>query len=227
MKDLLAYLNLDELRANNYHGLGFTVNEKYAGFILNMPLVPGPLGNPFGNIKIQCTTDHSDFDCEVGFDGISRFGKVVVEWINGVAFYLLKECEEGFKTVGRTLNFSIERGNAKAKEVFSEENVGAFFKDILTDGKWDNIDKDLKEIAAVGYAYLALCDPEGEGCWSDGMACAGDPSGIKKKIGTCCNCCNDETLWKGSIDIGDKGLKLPFGGVACGTEPKWYGFLSA
>ena len=215
-------LHVEDLEKKHYYGLALSVNVRYAGFRLTLPFAP--LGLPVIDFVLQCSSEISDpltasLFCHLKAD-TDKFIKVVLQKVEEVAMWVFQEVDKTGKKVIQTLAASIDRAGIKAGELFSPENVKKTYSEILShDYDLGNLKEDFEELAAIGYELLSFCEVDGEK-WGDATMCAGDPLNCKAKIRTCCNCLNDDTLWRGNIQIASTRKCVP-GGHACGVEPKW------
>ncbi|CAB9507391.1 unknown protein [Seminavis robusta] len=207
--DKLEFMAVD---SSKDYGFGVRADVESAGFKLKLPLRLGP--GDVTDFDLDCSTDFEKFYCDPQIGDISAFFAALAEEIADGSLLILKKLAEDFvkgaEEAGKTIAMAVDRAAAKAGEVFGKENMEQTLKDVM-EGKLD-VGKELEEIASIGYAAMsALC--KSEDCQPDGEACIGDPTGLKKKQGTCCSCCNDESNWWKT------NLNLP--GQACGLEPKW------
>ncbi|CAB9517443.1 expressed unknown protein [Seminavis robusta] len=197
------------------YGFGVRADIEGAGFKLKLPLRLSE--NDLTEFNLDCSTDFESFKCDPSIGNIQGFFAALAKDMADGSLLILKKFSEDFvkgaEEAGETISMAMDKAGAKAGEVFKKENIEQTLKDVM-EGNMDGLEEDLKEIASIGYAALsAFCKSEGS-CMPDGEACVGDPFGNKKKQGSCCGCCNDETLW-----LGKTSLNLP--GQACGQEPKW------
>ncbi|CAB9501256.1 FAT tumor suppressor homolog [Seminavis robusta] len=213
---LLEQMDLEVESPTKSYGLAVTMNAEYIGFIISVPILLGKsLAEPVADFTFRCTTDYEKLGCEIEFDNVSALVTAIAKEIEGGIIWIWKEVDEFFKfeETAETIGEAFERAGEQAQQVFSKENIEQTLKDIV-EGKLD-VDQELQELASIGYAAIsAFCNDEA-GCKPDGTSCFGDPLGLKKKQGACCDCCNDDTDWVGLTT--SSGLP----GRACGTEPKW------
>ncbi|CAB9496738.1 Hepatocyte growth factor-like protein [Seminavis robusta] len=201
---ILKHLNVKAIGTQHHHGWGVTLNEGNAGFILNVPII---VGLPITTFSLQCSSNYKTFGCKMGLDNVSEWFVAIMKEVKDGVMWVLHEADRHLNTLGEAFALSFEKAGEKLQDIFSTENMVGTFEKIL-EGEW-NPEEEWTKIASVGYELLALCT--GKECWKDGTLCVN--AFDQKKLGTCCNCCNDETWWLGT----DK--KIP--GKGCGVEPKW------
>jgi hypothetical protein len=213
---ILNFLQLERLDDKTYYGIALTANTHSSGFRLTLPFMSTGMVSVL-DLILQCTVPMDSqatpvLNCRFELGGLDQMFRLALEG----ALWVFRAINSYADRHGKIIAASIERAGQQAGELFSPENVGRTFSEILAGTL--NVDDELRAAANIGYTLFSYCE-EGQS-WDDGTMCIGDPTGIRPKVGTCCNCKNDDTFWIGKVKNGETNEWYDGNGNlrACGTE---------